>query len=231
MTRKKIYDIVVKTGLKFLSFCFPSIHMSVPLKPSDRFIEYPFIFKRLPKNKDTKILDVGCSGSFFPLLLASLGYNTTACDIRPYEVLNNLSFDNFSFEQKDIIKDNFTAESFDLVTCISVLEHIGLKGRYGSEANISGDREMVLAIKRILKKEGRALITIPYGKAEIFPPYLRIYNKKGVDELITGFQVLEREFYCLDDNGDWKKCTAEEGQLKRVKQDEYGLALLYLKKL
>ena len=78
--RKEIYSFIVQKGLKVLSAIFPDIHMSVPLKPSERFLEYPFVIDRLP-DKAAKVLDIGSAGSFFPLLISAFGYAVTGCDI------------------------------------------------------------------------------------------------------------------------------------------------------
>jgi len=229
-TKKRIYGTIVKLGLSFLSKLFPGIHMSTPLKPGERFLEYPFVVSRLPDNKNAKILDIGCAGNFFPLIVAALGYDVTACDIRPYEILNNLKFKNFKFIQTDICKNPLDKGTFDIITCISVLEHIGLGGRYGAEEDQNGDFKMVEAIYKLLKNGGQALITVPYGIAEIFAPYHRIYDLARVKKIEACFSVIEEKFYCYDKNGDWKECSAEGGQLIRGSVNRQGLALLCLEK-
>lgn len=228
--KRKVYEGIVRLGLKVLSKIFPNIHMKVPLKPSDRFLEYPFVFRHLPLNKSAEILDVGCAGNFLPLTIAALGYKTTAVDIRSYEIVNNIKFDNFNFLQRDILKDKFEENSFDIVCCISVLEHIGLEGRYGSIKDAKGDINMAKEIWRILRPGGFAILTVPYGIGEVFPPYHRIYNLERVREIEKEFRTIEEEFYYLDNKGDWLKCSAEDGQLKRGSIDKSGLALLYLRK-
>ncbi|MBU1122395.1 MAG: class I SAM-dependent methyltransferase [Candidatus Omnitrophica bacterium] len=229
--KKEIYSFIVQKGLKCLSLFFPDIHMSIPLKPSDRFLEYPFVFKYLPNNKNIKLLDIGCAGSFFPLVVAALGYNVTACDIRPYEILNSIKFDNFEFRQQDICKNPLGEETFDIITCISVLEHIGLGGRYGVVKDEFGDLKMVEQIKKVVKSNGKVLITVPYGVSEIYAPYHRVYDLERVRKLEDGFRVIQEKFYCQNEDRDWRECSAQEGQLKKGGLDRYGLALLYLEKI
>ncbi len=212
-----------------MSTIFPDIHMSVPLKPSDRFLEYPFAIGRLPE-KEAKVLDIGSAGSFFSLMVAALGYDVTACDIRPYEILNNLSFENFTFIQQDICEIPLPRAMFDAVTCISVLEHVGLGGRYGVVEDEHRDLNMAKQIRRVLKPGGRALITVPYGVAEVFAPYHRIYDYPRIKKIESGFKVVEEKFYKPDENDDWIECGAEEGERFRGGRDKYGLALIHLYK-
>ncbi len=228
--KREIYNFIVKQGLKVLSILFPNIHMSVPLKPSDRFLEYPFVFSHLPSNKNAKILDIGCAGSFFPLIIAALGYDVTACDIRPYEILTNLKFGNFKFVQQDILKNRLAKESFNMVTCISVLEHIGLEGRYGSVELLNGDLSMVREIYRILKTNGSTIITLPYGISKVVKPYHRVYDYNRIKEIESSFKVIEEKFYKTDPNGNWLECDAEEGEKSTGGKDKYNLSLLYLQK-
>ena len=213
--------------MKMLSTFFSDIHMQFPEKPSDRFVEYPFAVARLP-NPGAKILDIGCSGSYFPLILSSFGYDVTACDIRPYEILNHLAYDNFSFIQQDISSDPLPENSFDTVTCISTLEHIGIAGRYGKQEDVSSDLKMADQISRVVKRNGSALITIPYGVAEIVSPFHRIYDHARIKKIEAGFDVIEESFYSLDSSGDWVSCTAQAGENIRGGRDKYGLALIHL---
>jgi len=96
-----VYRIVSRLGISLLRRLFPEYFAKEPLAPTDRYIEYPFIIRNLPK-PPAKVLDVGCSGSFFPLLLASFGYDTYGIDIRNYPILNKLKFKNFTFVKGDI---------------------------------------------------------------------------------------------------------------------------------
>lgn len=228
--KKKLYGFLVHEGLKLLSLLFPDVHMSVPMKPSERFLEYPFVVSHLPgKQGGVQVLDVGCSGSFFPLIISAMGYRVTACDIRPYEILTNLKFENFQFVRQDICKEPLQPQSFDVVTCISTLEHIGIGGRYGSVEQRDGDFRMVEALRRELKPGATALITVPYGIAEIVLPYHRIYDYSRVKELEMHFEVMEERFYCTDPDGNWMECSAEAGEKIRGSRDHYSLALLCLK--
>jgi len=156
---------------------------------SERFIEYPWVFKNLG-SKTSKVLDVGSTGSYFPLALACLGYKVYVIDVRPYE------YRSLHPNLKDVIGDirhtQFSNNFFDVVTAISTIEHIGL-GRYGDPIDKEGDKRAVREIKRILKPKGKLLLTVPYGKPAI-TQLNRVYDANRLRYLLEDFKI-EREDY------------------------------------
>jgi len=194
--KQKIYDLVSRFGIKTLVFLFPEYFAQDHIAPSDRYIEYPFVIRNLPR-PPAKILDCGCAGSFFPLILSSFGYDTYAVDIRKYSILNRLEYQNFHFLRESICRTSFPPDYFDAISAISTLEHIGL----------SGDEKAMQEIKRIVKPEGSILITIPFGRAKILRPFSRIYDSNWVKKITKGLVIEIKEFYMQDKNEDWLKCT------------------------
>jgi len=192
--KEALYNSLTKFGVKILIKYFPEYFASQPLKPLDRFIEYPFIARNLPP-PPLRILDVGCSTSFFPLVLAGFGYNVTGIDIREYAILKHLQFDNFTFKKGDIGGAPFPSSSFDVVTVISTLEHIGIEGRYGIESCENADKRAMDEVRRLLKQGGASLITIPAGKPAILKPFQRIYDDVRIGYISEGFEIVTKEYY------------------------------------
>lgn len=224
-----VYSFLSKTGIRAFQRIFPEYFAKEPLKPTDRYIEYPFVVRNLPK-PPAKILDVGCSGSFFPLLLASFGCEVYGIDLREYAIINKLTINNFKFVKGDIRKTAFEDEYFDAVAAISTLEHIGLSGRYAGDDDPDGDKKAVIEMKRILKPKGIMLLTIPFGKAKIIKPYSRIYDANLIKQLIKDLKI-ESEEYCMQDkNDDWFKCSREEAEVVDATSDRYPLCLLKIRK-
>ena len=224
-----VYRIVSRLGISLLRRLFPEYFAKEPLAPTDRYIEYPFIIRNLPK-PPAKVLDVGCSGSFFPLLLASFGYDTYGIDIRNYPILNKLKFKNFTFVKGDIKETPFPNSYFDVITAISTIEHIGISGRYGIEDDPEGDKKALEEMVRILKPQGTILLTIPFGKGKVIKPYMRVYDDVRIKNLIKGC-IIEAEEYCMQDERDnWMKCSKEECSKVNITPDRYPLCLLNLKK-
>jgi len=72
-----------------------------------------------------KALDVGCAYGYASAVLASLGYETFGVDVSKWGVRQAKAASNGSFVVCDAqALLPFEAESFDLVTCFDVLEHL-----------------------------------------------------------------------------------------------------------
>jgi 2-polyprenyl-3-methyl-5-hydroxy-6-metoxy-1,4-benzoquinol methylase len=55
--------------------------------PSPRIVEYAFVIQKLASLTPGRVLDVGCAArvNYLPAALASLGWQVTGIDIRPFE--------------------------------------------------------------------------------------------------------------------------------------------------
>lgn len=166
--KEKLYDIATNIGMKL----FAEYWGKASLKATDRWIEYPWVISNLP-SKPCSILDVGCAGSMFPLLLKSLGNYVMGIDLKPYPMT-----DKFDFVQGDICIDRGVNDFFNVVTAISTIEHI--KESY----------KAIKEIHRILKPNGLFLMTIPYsfGKARQTKFHF-IHNKDTLAKLIKDFDI------------------------------------------
>lgn len=126
-----------------------------------RHIEYPLCFNKLELNQGMRILDVGSGNSIYPVYMAHRGCVVHASD-----------FDDFVFKIKDMSKNrwfrqlidsgqlkidvqdsrklSYPDDFFDRVCAVSTLEHIPDNGDIASMKEIS----------RVLKKGGRAFISV-----------------------------------------------------------------------
>jgi SAM-dependent methyltransferase len=223
--KRLIYNVCSKVGIKVFSTLFPEYFAKEPLKPSDRYIEYNFVSKNLPRGK---ILDVGCAGSYFPLIISGLGYQVWGMDIREYSILNKLTFPYFNFLKEDITKTSLPSECFDAVSSISTIEHIGIPGRYGATVSERGDLTALKEMKRVLKKNGVLLLTFPFGEPRVIKPFCRIYGKQDLFDITLGMRTEEKEYYKQSD--DWYRCSEEEAMLTKATADKSPICLLKLRK-
>lgn len=192
---------------------------------SERIIENPLIIQHLPAKK-SKILDVGSRYSQVPLEMASLGHDVVALDIEDYIFKHKL----LKFVKGDIRKTPFKANSFDVVTIISTLEHVGMgETSYGDREERDGDVTAMEEIWRILKPGGIILVTVPFGKAK-FLPFLRVYDKDRIKMISKGFKVT-KEIYMLNDKENWGVSTYEK--VKNIENTNHtiGNAFFQLQKV
>ena len=173
--KEKIYDLVASSGIRFMMYLFPEYFGKESVRHNDRYIEYPFVLENL-SSKSVKILDVGCAGSMLPKLIEAIGHNVQGLDIRKSE-----------YTQGDICYAPFSNSSFDIVTMVSTLEHIGLSGRYRAEDDELGDMKALDEVYHILKPKGILLLTVPFGKEYKITKYHRIYNLEVLKGLLERF--------------------------------------------
>ncbi len=99
-----------------------------------------------------RVLDAGCGGSVFPLFLAGRGHRVTACDLAPTPAIHAYGAAGIEFVQSDLVSLPFPDSMFDVLFCISVIEHLPL-------ASIS----LALAtLQRVLRPGGILLLTTDY---------------------------------------------------------------------
>ena len=171
---------------------------------NERIVEIPFIIKNLPQNTQTKILDVGCCETILPIQLASLGYMVTGLDIRPYE----LSHPNFLFIQADICQTNLLSEQFDLIICVSTIEHIGLNTIYGKSNQKSSDKKAVKSMFSLLKPGGKLFLTTPAANKFSQSEFMKIYTPKKIHKLLKNFKIIKEEYFAPNINRtNWKSCS------------------------
>jgi SAM-dependent methyltransferase len=227
--KQACYQIIAKTGIRMLTFFFPEYFAREPLAPTDRYIEYPFVLSMLPK-LPARVLDVGCAGSFFPLILAGIGYDSYGIDIRRYSITNKIKHKNFEFRQESVLKTSFPPDYFDAACAISTVEHIGLSGRYGADDDACADAKAIAELARIVKPGGALIITVPFGKAKIVRPYSRIYDSSGIANLTRGFKVDQERYYMQDADDDWFECACHDAAAIDATADRYPVCLLKLRK-
>ncbi|MBU1103989.1 MAG: class I SAM-dependent methyltransferase [Nanoarchaeota archaeon] len=188
---KKVRDLFV-AGVEFVKIILAKLNL-LEWSFKERVLERPFVFQNLPKNKNAKILDVGCSDSIMPIEIASLGYETYGNDPRAYP----FKHPNLKFIQADGLNLDFPDNYFDAITCISVIEHVGLNMDYGSKAEGRKDKMLMKKMKKMIKKKGKIILTTSLaGKAKILENgHTRIYSKKELDWLISDLKKMEERYF------------------------------------
>jgi 2-polyprenyl-3-methyl-5-hydroxy-6-metoxy-1,4-benzoquinol methylase len=178
---------------------------------SERAVEIPLLFQQIPQSPQN-ILDFGCAESLLPVQLCAMGHNVTGLDFRPYPFAPK----NFRFIQADILAWEPLAETFDFVTSISTIEHVGM-GAYGDPHREHGDKIAVDKLRPNLKKGGTMLLTVPAGK-KCVRRGMRIYDPEAIESIVPNIEQV-RFFSKPTRHSDWEEVSASD--IRNLEYERY----------
>lgn len=165
---------------------------------NERPIEYRFVFEVLTKVSPTAVLDVGTGVTSLPSLMRSCGFLVTAIDnIRDYWP------DGMFNKHYHVLNDNILkpeiSKTFDVITCISVLEHI-------QDYNLA-----LKSMTNLLNAKGNLILTFPYNENKFCANVYELpdSNAKGKS------MPFGTHAFCRADVDQWCK----ENNLEVVKQE------------
>lgn len=182
------------TNIKFIDF-FPSLHDKTSHTPFDAhyFHQQLWCFDNINKNKPAKHVDVASTYEMSGYI--SKIVPTVFVDIRPFDVnLEGLKVLNGS-----ITNLPFEDSSLESVSCLHVLEHIGL-GRYGDPVDIEGTTKSVKELSRVVKSGGYFYFSTPVGKKRICFNSHNIFDPLEILEMFSAFEL--QDFSYVSDEGN-----------------------------
>lgn len=116
---------------------------------NERPVEYRFVFDHIARSAPSSVLDVGTGTTALPALIRNCGISVTALDnVRDYWPRGMFNQHWFVID-RDIL-DPKLDRAFDLITCISVLEHI------------KDFEKAVKEMANLLNPEGVLVLSFPY---------------------------------------------------------------------
>jgi len=143
-------------------------------------------------------------------------------DYRPAD----LRLDNFESLQADLLKLPFENNSIKSLSCMHVVEHIGL-GRYGDKLDYDGDLKAINELKRVLAVGGSLLFVVPIGKqAKIQFNAHRVYTYLQVLEYFSGLTL--KEFALIPENSGTMLFGQEA--VKKAESEEYACGCFWFVK-
>jgi SAM-dependent methyltransferase len=155
---------------------------------NERPIEFGFVFRQITKIWPKTVLDVGTGKTALPYMMRNCGLLVTAIDNikdywefgmvnRHYHVIN------------DDIKNSKLNKKFDLITCISVLEHI------------DDHRSAMKSMCKLLNPGGHLILTCPYNDNEYIPNVYDLEESNvnhKVSFVTQSFSSTERDSWTQD---------------------------------
>jgi ubiquinone/menaquinone biosynthesis C-methylase UbiE len=135
------------------------------------------------KNKNAKILDLGCGTGFNYNSISEFG-DCYGLDISKSAIEQAKKFKYKKLITGNALKTRIKENTFDAVLCMDLIEHV------------EKDDELLNEVKRILKKEGICLFTVPaykflWSKDDELACHLRRYTLKQIKTKIKnlGFEI------------------------------------------
>lgn len=112
--------------------------------------------------------------------------------------------------QGDVIKLPFRDNSIASLSCLHVIEHIGL-GRYGDPLNVNGPREALAELQRVIAPEGKLLVSTPIGQPRTLFNAHRIFAPDYISSMMSSLTLVE-----------FSVVTTRGSYLENVRPDDFG---------
>jgi SAM-dependent methyltransferase len=173
---------------------YPCLTDWLPSTPFDPhyFYQGAWIARKIAARSPALHVDVGSSVLTMSVLSAQVP--TVFIDYRPLQA----TLPNLSSVAGDILSLPFADRTLHSLSCMHVLEHIGL-GRYGDPIDPMGSQKGALELARILAPQGRLYITVPIGRPRVCFNAHRVFAPQDIPTLLTGLQLTH--FSWVDDAG------------------------------
>lgn len=190
-----------------------------PIGPgtTERVVEIPWALSRW--RGEERVLDVGYA--------YAAGYYLTALLGLPIAHLHGVDWSAAPLPgmlrtRADLRSLPYRDDAFDLVICISTIEHVGMdNARYGLEGHqgVGGDVAALRELERIVGPGGRILVTVPFGRREDHDWFVQ-YDSARWEDLVrsTGLREQERDLFELTEDG-WVKASS----VRRLERLSYGI--------
>ena len=177
---------------------------------NERPLEYGFVFKCIAKLSPKSVLDVGTGTTALPHLIRNCGPLVTAIDNISDYWTSGMSNRHYHVLDQDITASKLNLkEKFDLITCISVLEHI------------ENHDVAVENMFSLLNEGGHLVITCPYTENEYVEDIYKLpesnaygkdiffvcqsYSREKLNNWLSsnGGEIVDQEFWQLWDGDFW----------------------------
>ena len=201
---------------------------------SERTVEFSFLFKHLARIYPEKILDVGTGTTSLPHLIRHCGNLVYASDnVKDYWPSGMINRHYYIIN--DDITDSKLDEKFDMVACISVLEHI------------KKSNEAVKNMFNLLKPNGFLLLTFPYCEGKYIEdvyqlegsaygkgkPYVcQTYSRENVNLWLSenNGTIVDQEYWRFWDGDFWTTGNQVFPPVKTSQHEKHQISCLLIQK-
>ncbi|MBL0919593.1 MAG: DUF268 domain-containing protein [Hydrogenophaga sp.] len=189
---------------------------STPFDPH-YFYQAAWLARQLASAPPAKHLDIGSDVKLIGTLSAFVP--TEFMDFRPLDA----TLTGLECTRGDILALPMADDSVTSVSCLHVVEHIGL-GRYGDPIDPEGSRKAIAELERVLAHGGRLFLSVPVGRERICFNAHRVFATKTIVDLFGKLNLIS--FSLVDDTGRfWPDCSPD-----RANGLDYGCGMFVLEK-
>lgn len=181
------------------------------------FYQGAWLSSKLAKSKPEQHVDVG--SSVLTMSVLSAWVDTIFVDYRPLKA----DLPGLRSVAGNILNLPFADDSIDSISCLHVIEHIGL-GRYGDPIDPLGSTKAAFELQRVVKPGGRLYLSLPIGRERICFNAHRVHSPDSVVNMFL--QLKLAEFSYVDDEGQLR----ERQLLSTANNLEYGCGLFMFEK-
>ena len=174
----------------------------------------------LAETRPAKHIDISSTLNFSSMLSAFLPVDFY--DFRPA----NVYLSNFESKAADILSLPFADNSIESLSCMHVVEHIGL-GRYGDRLDPDGDIKAMAELVRVVAINGNLLFVVPVGRPRIQFNAHRVFSYEQIIESFSSMELVQ--FALISEDPDTSGLILNASALDVAKQN-YGCGCFWFRK-
>jgi hypothetical protein len=214
------YDRESKAKKIMLLNSHPCLGDWCPNTPFDAhyFYQGAWLSRKLAQSKPSLHVDIG--SSVLTISVISAVVNTIFVDYRPLRA----SLSGLELMAGDIKRLPFRDNSIASLSCLHVIEHIGL-GRYGDAIDPDGSVKAADELERILCVGGKLYVSVPIGDERVCFNAHRVHDPESVIRMFSELKLIE--FSYIDDRGQMQ----EKQRVARADNLHYGCGLFEFEKV
>ena len=138
----------------------------------------------LAANPPARHVDI--ASSLYFVSIASAFVPVDFYDYRPV----SLQLSGLTSRHADLLALPFEDRSLPSLSCMHVVEHIGL-GRYGEPVDVDGDLKAMTELRRVLAAGGSLFFVVPVGQPRIQFNAHRVYSYQQIVESFADLELVE----------------------------------------
>lgn len=138
----------------------------------------------------------------------------------------NLRLSGLACGAADLLALPFESRSIASLSCMHVLEHVGL-GRYGDPIDPEGDRKAMRELARVVAPGGSLLVAVPVGRERVEFNAHRVYSCERVLAQFPEFELVRLDLVPDDAR---ERGMIEGATAAQVNGQEYGCGCFWLRR-